>query len=166
MNVLITGGAGYIGSTLCKYLLDKNFKVTVIDNFIFSYNSLLTYMNHKNFNVLKIDVRNHTEVNNLAKKFDLIIPLAALVGAPLCKLKEKEAIDVNLNSLKNLVDNLSKDQILIYPTTNSGYGIGEKDKFCTEETPLNPISLYGGTKKANEVLVHSYHHLYKMTLNL
>ena len=157
MNILITGGAGYIGSSLCKYLLDKNFKVTILDNFTFSYNSLLTYMNHKNFNVLKIDVRNHSEVNNIAKKFDLIIPLAALVGAPLCKLKEKEAIDVNLDSLKNLVDNMSKNQILIYPTTNSGYGVGEKDKFCTEETPLNPISLYGQTKTKAENYIADNH---------
>lgn len=157
MNILITGGAGYIGSSLCKYLLDKNYKVTVLDNFTFSYNSLLTYMNHKNFNVLKIDVRNHNEVNNIAKKFDLIIPLAALVGAPLCKLKEKEASDVNLESLKNLVDNMSKNQILIYPTTNSGYGVGKKDKFCTEETPLNPISLYGQTKTNAENYISDHH---------
>ena len=157
MNVLITGGAGYIGSTLCRFLLEKKHKVTVIDNFNFSYNSLLQYMENKDFSVSKLDVRNYSEINRILKKFDIIIPLAALVGAPLCKLKEKEAIDVNLDSLKNIVDNVSKNQTIIYPTTNSGYGIGEKDKYCTEETPLNPISLYGKTKTGAETYVSENH---------
>jgi|TARA_B100001964_G_C14230878_1_gene599970 nucleoside-diphosphate-sugar epimerase len=157
MKILITGGAGYIGSVLCKYLLENNHKVTVIDNFTFSYNSLLTYMGNKNFEVQKLDVRNYTEVNRIIKNFDLIIPLAALVGAPLCKLKEKEATEVNLESIKNIVDNISQNQAIIYPTTNSGYGIGEKDKYCTEETPLNPISLYGQTKTNAEKYISEKH---------
>ena len=114
-------------------------------------------MENKDFSVSKLDVRNYSEINRILKKFDIIIPLAALVGAPLCKLKEKEAIDVNLDSLKNIVDNVSKNQTIIYPTTNSGYGIGEKDKYCTEETPLNPISLYGKTKTGAETYVSENH---------
>ena len=85
-------------------------------------------------------------LNKYLSNHDVIIPLACIVGAPLCNLKESEAIEVNYDSIRSLVDNLSKDQYIIYPTTNSGYGIGKKDKFCTEETPLNPISVYGKTK--------------------
>lgn len=146
MKILITGGAGYIGSTLCEFLLDKGHEVTVVDTFLFSNNSLNSYMSNKKFKVFQEDVRNINSLKKFIQSSDIIIPLACLVGAPLCNLKESEAIDVNFNSIKNLVNHLSKDQYIIYPTTNSGYGIGEKDKFCTEETPLNPISIYGKTK--------------------
>lgn len=152
MKILVTGGAGYIGSTLCSYLLEKGHHVTVIDNFLFSQNSLNAYYNNKNFEVVNLDVRDDAIIEHLKNK-DLIIPLAALVGAPLCNLKKKETIDVNFESIKKIVDNLSKDQIIIYPTTNSGYGIGETDKLCTEETPLKPISLYGKTKTDAEKYV-------------
>ena len=155
MKVLITGGAGYIGSLLCEYLLSQKFKVTVIDNFLFSQNSLNSYYNNKNFDVISMDVRDQ-ELIKYVKKNDIIIPLAALVGAPLCDYKKQETTDVNLNSVKRIVDSLSKDQIIIYPTTNSGYGVGEKDKFCTEETPLNPISLYGKTKTEAEKYVANH----------
>tara|TARA_Y100000031_G_C8212527_1_gene381695 strand:- start:872 stop:1681 length:810 start_codon:yes stop_codon:yes gene_type:complete len=103
-------------------------------------------MSNKKFQVFQEDVRNINSLKKYLSNNDVIIPLACLVGAPLCNLKESEAIEVNYDSVRNLVDNLSKDQYIIYPTTNSGYGIGEKDKFCTEETPLNPISVYGKTK--------------------
>ena len=146
MNILITGGAGYIGSLLCEFLLNKGHKVTVLDTFLFSKNSLNSYMSNKKFQVFQEDVRNINSLKKYLSNNDVIIPLACLVGAPLCNLKESEAIEVNYDSVRNLVDNLSKDQYIIYPTTNSGYGIGEKDKFCTEETPLNPISVYGKTK--------------------
>ena len=155
MKVLITGGAGYIGSLLCNYLLSNGYKVTVIDSFLFSQNSLNSYYNNKNFNVISMDVRDK-ELNHYVKKHDVIIPLAALVGAPLCDYKKQETTDVNLNSIKRIIDELSNDQIIIYPTTNSGYGIGEKDKFCTEETPLNPISLYGKTKTEAEKYVSDH----------
>ncbi len=146
MNILITGGAGYIGSLLCEFLLNKGYKVTVLDTFLFSKNSLNSYMSNKKFQVFQEDVRNINSLKKYLSNNDVIIPLACLVGAPLCNLKESEAIEVNYDSVRNLVDNLSKDQYIIYPTTNSGYGIGVKDKFCTEETPLNPISVYGKTK--------------------
>ena len=155
MKVLITGGAGYIGSLLCEYLLSQKFKVTVIDNFLFSQNSLNSYYNDKNFDVISMDVRDQELIKHV-KKNDIIIPLAALVGAPLCDYKKQETTDVNLNSVKRIVDALSNDQIIIYPTTNSGYGVGEKDKFCTEETPLNPISLYGKTKTEAENYVANH----------
>ena len=146
MKILVTGGAGYIGSLLCEFLLNKGHKVTVLDTFLFSNNSLNSYMSNKKFQVFQEDVRNINSLKKYLSNNDVIIPLACLVGAPLCNLKESEAIEVNYDSIRSLVDNLSKDQYIIYPTTNSGYGIGVKDKFCTEETPLNPISVYGKTK--------------------
>ncbi len=155
MKILITGGAGYIGSSLVEFFLKENHKVTVIDNFMFGTNSLNSYMSSKNFNVVKLDVRD-SSLKNYINSHDVIIPLAALVGAPLCNLKKKEAIEVNTNSIKNLIEVVSKDQIIIFPTTNSGYGIGEQDKFCTEETPLNPISLYGKTKTEAENIVSQH----------
>lgn len=155
MKILITGGAGYIGSSLVEFFLKENHKVTVIDNFMFGTNSLNSYMSSKNFNVVKLDVRD-SSLKNYINSHDVIIPLAALVGAPLCNLKKKEAIEVNTNSIKNLTEVVSKDQMIIFPTTNSGYGIGEQDKFCTEETPLNPISLYGKTKTEAENIVSQH----------
>jgi|TARA_B100001964_G_scaffold215815_1_gene254478 nucleoside-diphosphate-sugar epimerase len=149
MKILITGGAGYIGSMLCEYLLNEGHEVTVIDTFLYSRNSLNSYYANKKFNVISMDVRDPNIKEHLISH-DIIIPLAALVGAPLCNFKKQEALEVNYDSVKYIVDNISKNQIIIYPTTNSGYGIGEKDKFCTEETPLNPISLYGKTKTDSE----------------
>lgn len=149
-KVLITGGAGYIGSMLCDYLLKNDFEVNVVDNFNFSQDSLNMYYRNEKFNVFKQDVRDIKKLKPLISKSDIIIPLAALVGAPLCDLKKKEAEDVNLNSIKSMVDVISKDQYVIYPTTNSGYGVGVEGKHCTEETPLNPISLYGVTKSQAE----------------
>ena len=152
-NILITGGAGYIGSVLCGYLLDEGHNVTVLDNFNYCQNSLNSFYNNKKFNVEKIDIRDSARVNGYLKKNDIIIPLAALVGAPLCDLKKKEAEDVNLNSIIEMSKILSKNQYIIYPTTNSGYGIGNEGQFCTEETVLNPISLYGKTKASAENLI-------------
>jgi len=157
MKILITGGAGYIGSSLCEYLLSKNHKVTVLDTFMFSNNSLNTYMSNKNFSVYQEDVRNINSIKKYISKNDVIVPLACLVGAPLCSLKEEEAKQVNFQSIQKMVDILSKDQYVIYPTTNSGYGVGEEGKFCTEETALNPISIYGKTKvQAEEYLANNF----------
>lgn len=165
MKILITGGAGYIGSTLCGYLLNNNHQVTVLDNFMFSNDSLNSYMSNKNFSVYQEDVRNIETINKYASKNDVIIPLACLVGAPLCNLKEEEAEQVNFQSIKKMVDVLSKDQYLVYPTTNSGYGVGEKGKFCTEETPLKPISVYGKTKvQAEEYLANNFQNSTRLRL--
>jgi nucleoside-diphosphate-sugar epimerase len=155
MNVLVTGGAGYIGSTLCEYLLNAGHKVTVLDSFLYSQESLNLYYHNKNFEVVSLDVRD-PEIKKYVKKNDIIIPLAALVGASLCDYKKDETIQVNFESIKTIVDNLSKDQIILYPTTNSGYGIGKGDKYCTEDTPLNPISLYGKTKIRAEEYVEKH----------
>lgn len=165
MKILITGGAGYIGSTLCGYLLNNNHQVTVLDTFMFSNDSLNSYMSNKNFSVYQEDVRNIETINKYASKNDVIIPLACLVGAPLCSLKEEESKQVNFQSIKKMVDVLSKDQYVVYPTTNSGYGVGEKGKFCTEETPLKPISVYGKTKvQAEEYLANNFQNSTRLRL--
>jgi len=145
-RILITGGAGYIGSKLATKLLNNNFKVTVLDNLKFSSRSLNHLFQKKDFLFVKGDVRNQKLMKNLVKKNEFIIPLAALVGAPLCEKRKKEAISVNLDSIKSLMKLLNKKNKIIYLTTNSGYGVGEKNKYCDENSPLNPVSLYGKTK--------------------
>ena len=155
-NILITGGAGYIGSKLATELLNYDYKVTVIDILKFSSSSLNHLFNNKNFNFINGDVRNKKLMKNLILKNEFIIPLAALVGAPLCEKNKKEAISVNLESIKYLMKIITKKNKVIYLTTNSGYGVGEKDKYCDEESPLNPISLYGRTKvNAEKIIMRS-----------
>jgi len=155
-KILVTGGAGYIGSKLITRLISLNYKVTVIDVLKFSSNSLNHLFKSKNFLFIKGDVRNKTLMKKLIKKNEFIIPLAALVGAPLCKKNKKEAISVNLESIKYLMKNIGKKNKVIYLTTNSGYGVGEKNKYCDEKSPLNPISLYGKTKVEAEKIVMKY----------
>ena len=153
-KVLITGGAGYIGSLLATRLLDLNFEVKIIDNFMFDKNSIIHLFSKKNFKFIKSDVRNKKIILKEIKNQDYIIPLAALVGAPLCKKYPKKTKEINLNEIKFIVNNLKKHQRIIYPNTNSGYGIGKKNTFCDEKSPLNPISLYGRTKvDAEKVLL-------------
>tara|TARA_B100001250_G_C19654268_1_gene724125 strand:+ start:77 stop:1012 length:936 start_codon:yes stop_codon:yes gene_type:complete len=153
MNILVTGGAGYIGSVLIPILLKSNFNVTVLDNFLFNQNSLDEIKKDNRLNIVKGDVRDESIIKNLVPKNDIIIPLAALVGAPLCDIKPKEAKEVNLNSIYLLKSILSKNQTVILPVSNSGYGIGKSGEFCTEESPLNPISLYGQTKVQSESII-------------
>jgi len=145
-NILITGGAGYIGSMLATKLVSLNFNVTVIDILKFSKNSLNHLFCKRNFAFIKANVKNKKLMKKLIKKNEFIIPLAALVGAPLCENNKKEAIAVNLNSIKFLLKCTKQKNKIIYLTTNSGYGIGNKNKFCDEKSPLKPISLYGRTK--------------------
>ena len=133
MKVLVTGASGYIGSSLCGYLLKEGHTVYAIDNFEYG-NNLTAYMFNQNFHPSKIDVRNYKEVNKIASKCEVIIPLAALVGAPLCEFRKSDAEETNYLAIKNLLSNLSKDQIVIYPTTNSGYVTTEGSKFCTNDT--------------------------------
>jgi len=153
MKILIPGGAGYIGSVLADVLLQKGHQVVVIDVFKFSENSLNHLISNPNLEVLKKDVRSLNE--DFLKKFDCIIPLSAVVGAPACNLSQNEAKTVNRDSIKNIINCLSSQQLMIYPTTNSGYGATTGELHCDENTPLNPISLYGILKKEAEDMVMS-----------
>jgi nucleoside-diphosphate-sugar epimerase len=149
-KVLITGGAGYIGSVLTRHLLELGYEVTVADNLMFNQNVLLEHCSDPNFKFIQADVRNTSLMKELIKDKDIIIPLAALVGAPLCKRDEIGTIAINRDAVIALNKLRSKDQWILFPTTNSGYGIGQPGIFCTEETPLTPISLYGTTKAEAE----------------
>ncbi len=145
-RILITGGAGYIGSVLSKVLLDEGYHVRVLDNFRYGQTSLLDCCYHENFSIIRGDCRDKDTLNHAIKDIDIIIHLAALVGAPVCKADPVAAQTTNYDAVKLLLSLRSKDQKILFPCTNSGYGIGEKDKFCTEETPLKPLTLYGKTK--------------------
>lgn len=146
VKILVTGGAGYIGSILVPALLEKGYEVTVLDNFMYAQTSLLDCCAHSRFSVVRGDCRDKETLRRVLKDADYILPLAAIVGVPACDANKAAAISTNLEAIKLLLSLRSKEQRIIYPCTNSGYGIGEKDKFCTEETPLRPISLYGQTK--------------------
>ena len=149
-KILITGGAGYIGSMLSTKLVEIGYKVTVLDNFSFTKNSLSHLYVFKNFKLIEGDVLNKKLFKKLISQNDIIIPLAALVGAPLCDKNKKKTKALNLDSIKYLLKNVTKNQKILYPTTNSGYGIGEKNKYCDENSELRPISLYGRTKVGAE----------------
>ena len=154
-KILITGGAGYIGSMLCTKLLEEGHMVTVVDLLKYDKGSLNHLYFNKNFKLICDDIRKVNLMKKLIKQHDFIIPLAALVGAPLCEKFKKEALSTNLGSIKTLCNFATKKNKVIYLTTNSGYGIGEKNKYCDEKSPLNPISLYGRTKCDGEDLVRS-----------
>ena len=145
-SILITGGAGYLGSILVPELLALGHQVTVVDNFMFGQAPLNSLCANKNFDVVRGDARDKRLIEPLLKKSDVVIPLAALVGAPLCSRDQIGTETINRDAVIMLADAMSREQKLLMPITNSGYGIGEKGKFCTEETPLRPISLYGRTK--------------------
>ncbi|OGR97993.1 MAG: hypothetical protein A2902_00170 [Elusimicrobia bacterium RIFCSPLOWO2_01_FULL_64_13] len=152
-RVLVTGGAGYIGSVLAPALLRKNYAVTVLDKFMFNQSSLMDACSFEDFRIVRGDCRDEKLVKGLIKDADAIIPLAALVGAPLCDQNKAEAVSINLEAIRMICRLASKSQMILYPTTNSGYGIGEKGKFCTEESPLRPVSLYGVVKNDAEKAV-------------
>ncbi len=149
-RILITGGAGYLGSVLVPALLREGFAVTVLDSFLWKQNSLLECCASEHFTVVRGDCRDEALLRKLLASADVVIPLAAIVGAPLCKMDPLGAQSINSDSVQMIVRLLSSEQMILYPTTNSGYGIGEKGKFCTEETPLRPISLYGTSKMEAE----------------
>ena len=155
-KILITGGAGYIGSMLATKLIEKGYKVTVIDNLRFSKNSLDHLFIYRNFKFIFGDVRNRNLIKQNIKKQNIIIPLAALVGAPLCEKYKKEAKEINFESIKYMLKIVNKRQKIIFPTTNSGYGVGQKGKYCDENSPLNPISFYGKTKADSEKIVLTF----------
>ena len=144
-RILVTGGAGYIGSILMPMLLDNNHEVIVLDNFVYSQTSLLDCCHNPNLRIVRNDVRNTDLVESLVRQSEVIIHLACIVGAPACDKDPVAAKTINYDSIFNILRTRS-DQLLIYPNTNSGYGIGQKGINCTEETPLKPISLYGKLK--------------------
>ncbi len=142
-KILVTGGAGYIGSVLVPMLLKEGHEVTVLDNFYFNQSTLLECCMDPNFHVVRGDARKEGLMKELMEGKDYIIPLAAMVGFPLCKADEVAAETTNLGAVKTILKLRKPGQRIIYPCTNSGYGVGEGDKFCTEDTPMRPISLYG-----------------------
>ncbi|CAM8364926.1 WcaG Nucleoside-diphosphate-sugar epimerases [Candidatus Methylopumilus universalis] len=152
-KILITGGGGYIGSVLTPRLLHEGYQVTVLDNFIFKQNSLADCCSFDNFQIINADVRDEILVKNLISKHDVIIPLAALVGAPICNKDPQAAWAVNAHAVEFITKHASASQWILMPVTNSGYGVGEKDKFCDENSPLKPISVYGKSKVAAEKLI-------------
>jgi nucleoside-diphosphate-sugar epimerase len=153
MKIFVTGGAGYIGSILVPELLKAGHQVTVLDNFMYNQSSLLDCCIDKNLTIVRGDTRDKAIVSKLIKDADAIFPLACLTGAPLCAKDPLGAQSIIVDAVKMILDLRSRNQIVIYPTTNSGYGVGQKDKFCTEETPLNPVSAYGKLKCDAEKMI-------------
>jgi nucleoside-diphosphate-sugar epimerase len=141
-KILVTGGGGYLGSILVPDLLALGHKVTVLDNFMYRQASLNHVCTNDNFNIVKGDIRVKEVINPLIKDSDIIIPLAALVGAPLCKTDPVGARTINHDAICMMIDLLSNEQVLLMPTTNSAYGTGDTANYCTEDSTLNPISQY------------------------
>lgn len=145
-NILITGGAGYIGSVLTPLLIDDGHKVTVVDNYKYNQTSLADLIINPNFNLIIKDCREIDFIKSIINKFDFIVPLAAYVGAPLCNKDPWGASTINKSSIFDLLKITSNSQYVIMPTTNSAYGTGDKDNYCDENSQLNPISLYAKEK--------------------
>lgn len=142
MKILVTGGAGYLGSTMVPDLLAAGHEVTVLDNFMYKQNSLAHVCHYPSFKVVRGDIRIESTVRPLIAEADVIIPLAALVGAPLCSKDPVGAKTVNHDAVMLMLKLVGKEQILLMPTTNSAYGTGGENNYCTEESPLRPISQY------------------------
>jgi len=153
MKILITGGAGYLGSVITEKMLKAGHSVTAIDNLLFKQLSPLQFTSNPNYNFIYGDVRSVDFLKHQVGLHDVIIPLAAIVGFPACKADPKLAWEVNYTQIETIIDSITDNHIVLYPNTNSGYGIGEGQTECTEESPLNPISVYGESKCAAEKLL-------------
>ncbi len=149
-DILVTGGAGYIGSVLVPELLKNGHSVTVLDSFIYKQNSLLECCRYKSFQIIKGDCRDREILKKALEGKEFIFPLAAIVGFPACDSDTTAAETVNLGAIEALLELRTPEQKIIFPCTNSGYGLGQGEQYCTEESPISPISLYGKTKMAAE----------------
>jgi nucleoside-diphosphate-sugar epimerase len=152
-KVLVTGGAGYIGSILSEHLLAEGCQVTCIDCLLYGDHNLFHLCANPRFEFIRGDVRDETLMKRLISGADAIIPLAAIVGAPACSRDPLLARSVNIDSIRMMLKHRRPDQLVVYPTTNSGYGTKTGDLFCTEATPLEPITLYGQTKVDAETAI-------------
>ena len=152
-HVLVTGAAGYIGSILVPLLLREGYRVTAVDSFLYGQTSLLDCCHDDRLAIVRGDVRDEALMKRLIASADVLIPLACLVGAPVCDQRPLEAQSVNLDAVRMLVNLSRPEQPILFPNTNSGYGIGGEDAYCTEASPLRPISHYGRLKVAAEECV-------------
>lgn len=153
MKIFVTGGAGYLGAVMVPRLLQAGHEVTVLDNFMYNQTALLDCCHYPTLRIVRGDTRDENLLKELVPPADAVFPLACLTGAPICDQSPREAEEIIIGALTSIIALRPQGQRIIYPTTNSGYGIGEKGKHCTEETPLNPISLYGRLKVQAEKLV-------------
>jgi len=156
MKILVTGGAGYIGSTLVPMLLQEGYEVTVVDNLMFGQTPLMEVCHHPKLHIIRADVRDTAQLKKWVSSHDVLLPLACLTGAPLCAKDPQNAVDTGKNAVIEMCKAKSKSQIMIYPCTNSGYGVGQAGIECDEDSPLNPITLYGKLKvEAEKALLDS-----------
>lgn len=151
MKILVTGGAGYVGTTLVPQLLAEGYKVTIFDNLMFGGDYIMPFFRNQMFSFVKGDVRDLNTLKKEIKNADIIIHLAAIVGYPACRKDPELAEAVNINGTKNLIKATSNNQLILFGSTGSNYGAVEE--ICTEETPLNPLSLYGQTKTLAEKML-------------
>jgi nucleoside-diphosphate-sugar epimerase len=153
-TVLITGGAGYLGSVLAEVLINKGYKVTVLDNLIYKQTSVAPFVYNPNFNFVLGDVTDNTVLRPLVESHDVIIPLAAIVGMPACKAQPELTVKVNYLQVKNITEWINKNQMVLIPNTNSQYG--SSTEIITEDSPFKPLSLYAETKcDAEKVVLES-----------
>lgn len=163
-KILITGGAGYIGSILTKKMVELGYNVTVIDNLLYENLSIYDLCFYKNFNFINLDVSEISTIKGEIENSDIIIPLAALVGAPLCDRNKKLSKIVNYESIKTILKYKRSDALLIFPTTNSGYGVAKNEEFCTELSPLYPVSHYAKLKVLAEEYVLNFENTISLRL--